>query len=367
MTVLYTRTGYRECPGKVQSLLTALGVRPERSPVVLKPNVLSAYRPEHAVTTHPAVVEGAIRYFRDLGSTVVIGESSVIGTRTPEALKMAGIEEIARRYGVEVIDFDEAPRVDVEWARGKISLPAVIVEGDLVNLAKMKTHVQTTVTLCHKNLKGLLDSATKKRFHRDWGLHEPIKDLALVVRPLANIVDGVTAIEGNGPGRAGNVVRPGLVMAGTDMREVDSACLLAMGIDGGGILHFDALPSGGFSLHSIDYPEEVPVFPIHPFAMPTCANRRLNTRFWMGNACSGCVNNLYEALRRLRYRPFKLLRFMAGNFFGGYDFILGRNHADLPARGICIGNCSAPCPGRCDGYPLVRGCPPSIDEILEIL
>ena len=54
--------------------LSADGIRGKR--VVIKPNLLLAYPPEKAATTHPAVVGAAARLFSDLGAeSVIIAES----------------------------------------------------------------------------------------------------------------------------------------------------------------------------------------------------------------------------------------------------------------------------------------------------
>ena len=67
-----------------------------------------------------------------------------------------------------------------------------------VNVPVVKIHVNTCVTISCKNLKGLLPSREKKRFHF-LGLDRCIAELVSVVRNDLVIVDGQVGQEGLGP------------------------------------------------------------------------------------------------------------------------------------------------------------------------
>jgi len=72
----YNRTAVDEA---VHELLSSLDgraslIRPG-STVLVKPNMLSDRHPEEGVTTHPAVLEAAVRFAQRAGARVVVGDS----------------------------------------------------------------------------------------------------------------------------------------------------------------------------------------------------------------------------------------------------------------------------------------------------
>ena len=77
--------------------------------VLLKPNVLAIRLPEDAVTTHPAVVSAMCELVSEVGGVPIIGDGSGIvkpgSTTTSQAFKVSGMEDVASRYGVELINF----------------------------------------------------------------------------------------------------------------------------------------------------------------------------------------------------------------------------------------------------------------------
>ena len=59
-------------------------------------------------------------------------------------------------------------------------------------MPKMKTHLQSSVTLGIKNQKGLLLTKDKKVFHR-MDIHDALRQLSSAARPDLTIVDGIIA------------------------------------------------------------------------------------------------------------------------------------------------------------------------------
>jgi uncharacterized protein (DUF362 family) len=79
-------------------------------------------------------------------------------------------------------------------------------------VAKLKTHIQTGVTLGLKNQKGLLLSEDKKRFHKR-DLSGCIRAPSVVARPDLTLVDGIVGLEGDGPWRRGTPKEMNLLVA----------------------------------------------------------------------------------------------------------------------------------------------------------
>ena len=107
----------------------------------------------------------------------------------------------------------------------EFELIAPVVNSDIViNLPKFKTHVMTGMSCRVKNLFGCVPGLKKAEFHMRFPVKENfaemIVDLCQTVQPDLTIVDGITAMEGDGPG-SGIPRHLGLIMAGTDCHLID--------------------------------------------------------------------------------------------------------------------------------------------------
>lgn len=97
----------------------------------------------------------------------------------------------------------------------------------IINVPKLKVHHMAVVTLCMKNLMGLI--LPKNIMHGQ--LDEKIVDLASLFKDKVkiNIVDGLVGAEVDET--SGSPVRMDLVIAGQDMVAVDTVAASVMGID----------------------------------------------------------------------------------------------------------------------------------------
>jgi uncharacterized protein (DUF362 family) len=100
----------------------------------------------------------------------------------------------------------------------------------LINAPKMKTSIMTLVTLCIKNLFGLVSFADRKRFHRGIDLSYALIDIAKIVRPHLNIIDGIVAMEGMGA-HSGKPLALDLLIASQDMVAADLVGTQVMGLN----------------------------------------------------------------------------------------------------------------------------------------
>ena len=109
------------------------------------------------------------------------------------------------------------------------------VESDvIINLAKFKTHVMTGMTGAVKNMFGVVPGLKKAEFHMRFPDKENfanmLVDLCQAVKPTFTIVDGIQAMEGDGPA-GGSVRNLGLLLAGSDPYKIDLAMAYIMGFD----------------------------------------------------------------------------------------------------------------------------------------
>jgi len=208
-------------------------VRPGEK-VLLKPNLLTDAAPEKGVDTHPEVVRAVIRLLRPLTTNIFCGDSpSVWGEKKDvnRVYEVSGIKKICEEEGVELVYFSRSRLVG-----GYPLTPWAFSCDRLINVPKFKTHGFTILTACLKNLFGLVVGMHKMKIHFD---HPRALDLSRVIvdiyearRPDLNIVDGITAMEGDGPGSAGTLKHMGLVAAGGDGVCVDVVLAHLMRLDG---------------------------------------------------------------------------------------------------------------------------------------
>lgn len=181
-------------------------VKPEEK-VLLKPNLLGKQPPQMAVTTHPAVFGAVARLLREQGcADISYGDSPGNPNATPRsAAEGSGLAEMAERYGLRRADFDSgsAVRYNGKKRRSFVLCRGVQQADAVINIAKMKTHALERITGAVKNLYGCIwgvnKSAGHVRYPNSWVFADMLADLQKCIAPRLHILDGITAMEGNGP------------------------------------------------------------------------------------------------------------------------------------------------------------------------
>lgn len=209
----------------------------------LKPNLLFGSAPEQAIVTHPVVVAAVALAVKEAGAHPVVIESPGSGiihikSMIERIYRKTAYREVADHYGFEL-------SVDTDWQavsvpegrvirRMEVISPLLRVDG-VINLAKFKTHTFMIFTGATKNLFGVIPGLNKVAYHGKFTERDRfagmLLDVAGFVQPRLNLVDGIVAMEGKGPGTGGTPRPLGLLLAGTDPVAVDVACCRIAGID----------------------------------------------------------------------------------------------------------------------------------------
>lgn len=178
------------------------------SRVLIKPNLLAPATPPQAILTHPRIVRFAAEYVLEKGARPLIADSPAIGS-FEKILRMSGIRDALQGLDCECRPFEHSLRVDIGGPFGAIAIAEEALRADvIVNLAKLKTHSQMLLTLAVKNLFGCIIGYRKPEWHLRAG-SDPQTFARLLVRicrtlrPSVNLIDGILALEGDGPGRGG--------------------------------------------------------------------------------------------------------------------------------------------------------------------
>lgn len=204
--------------------------------VLLKANLLVGRPVEKAVTTHPEVVRAVVKLVKKAGGIPTIGDSPALGSAVKVASK-CGIADVAKAEKVEVIDFNRPVEVDnpSETKFKKFKIDQSVLDADVViNLPKLKTHGQMMLTLGVKNMFGVVPGTRKTQWHLAAGTDQMhfarmLVDLYRKVSPELTLMDGVIAMEGNGP-QSGDIRKLGVVVASEDAVALDAVICEMVGL-----------------------------------------------------------------------------------------------------------------------------------------
>jgi len=230
--------------------------------VVIKPNAKNPAPPGYGIITDPRVVEAVINLsFQRGAKKVKIAEGAAYPSgayNTFAAFEAIGITEIAKRWNVELVDLNSYDSIDIDVTGGLVldwvRVGKSVIEADVViNVPVLKTHKATLISACVKNLGvGCATREEKKRLHR-LGIDEGLVDVYSVVPTTHHLVDGIVALEGDGPNLPPGKSRPlGLLIAGKDGVAVDTVCTKIMGFDPADVKHLQLAKQQGLGIMDLE-------------------------------------------------------------------------------------------------------------------
>ena len=209
--------------------------------VLLKPNLLVARDADRAVTTHPSVFRAVGRRLAEAGVEVSYGDSPGFG-RPSAVAERAGLASIAEALRVPLADFTHGRTVS--FPDGRLIKQFTIAEGVLaadgiVSLPKLKTHGLTRITGAVKNQYGCIPGPLKAEFHARLPnadlFSRMLVDLTRLLRPRLFVMDGVVAMEGNGP-QNGTPRSMNVLLLSTDPVALDATVCRLVALDPGLVL-----------------------------------------------------------------------------------------------------------------------------------
>ncbi len=203
----------------------------EGDKILLKPNLLASESAEKSVTTHPVVFEAIISILQEIKEKknikkISYGDSPGIGKGISVAQK-SGISEVAEKLNIEYADFDEP--VGISFNEGikekSFTIAKPILEADtIISLPKLKSHALTIMTGAVKNQFGCIPGFRKAEYHLKLpdfdDFSTMLLDLNKLINPKLYIMDGIMAMEGNGP-RSGNPKKLNVLLLSSDAIALD--------------------------------------------------------------------------------------------------------------------------------------------------
>jgi uncharacterized protein (DUF362 family)/Pyruvate/2-oxoacid:ferredoxin oxidoreductase delta subunit len=199
--------------------------------IVLKPNVLVGSDPQRCVCTNPAVLKAAGKLLQMEGVIVSCGDSPGYFLKCEPNLQRAGLKKAADALGIRIADFDEGKPVTLKdpLLNSRFVIANGVLEADgVISLPKLKTHQLTRFTGAIKNQFGCIPGMLKGQYHvkmpDPFTFATMLVDLNSLIRPRLFIMDGIMAMEGNGP-FSGKPRRMNVLLLSSDPVALDSvAC-----------------------------------------------------------------------------------------------------------------------------------------------
>ncbi|MFX1453151.1 MAG: DUF362 domain-containing protein [Promethearchaeota archaeon] len=354
-----------EIPEQLIKLIELINYKPSKDQIFLKPNIVDSAKLNTGVNVHPLVVETLYNYFQDQGYKVTIGEGplNVAAKGFKSILRGAGYKTLSKEVGIINLNEDTVERVEKDWKYGKLHLPKFVYTHEYINIACMKTHWITTVTLGLKNQKGLLLAKDKKLFHKK-GLHDPIMELNKICSPDLTIVDAIYCVEGTGPTviGGGKTKKMDLLVAGKDIIEVDNVCSNIMGFDVDRIKH---IPKVKFDTVGEPIASIKTEFKAPKNYLDAPIGKTLIRLYVSDSSCTPMGDIMIQAFGKLTMNQELMQKI--GKFqridisTGGAEF--PEDKADVK---ICVGECSRSVAKKYDLIH-VKGCPIDPDDFVKVL
>jgi len=289
--------------------------------IVLKPNVLAGCPPAQCVCTHPAVLHAVGRLLSGVGADLAYGDSPGAGAAAAH-LARAELTAAAAELGLPLAEFDRGRPVHFAaspHARRFVIADGVLQAAGLVSISKLKTHQLTRMTGAVKNLYGCIPGQHKRLGHLaypsafEFSSYLVALNLLLRDRVRLHVMDGIMAMEGNGP-QNGTPVHLGVLAFSTDPVALDA--VVASLVD------------------------------LQPLRVPTAGPGR---RWGLGTCDLGEIRVIGDTVRALRNGDFRVTRAPALEFSTAgaltvINNLIGRRPVIDPRRCSRCGSCVEACP-----------------------
>lgn len=192
--------------------------------VIIHPNISWSGTPDMAVNTNPDLVGELVELCFSAGAKKVKVIDHTI--RVPiTTFGQSGIESAVKKAKGEIKAINSQGDFYKVKCKGTKVLKEVEIANDLkkadvlINVPVAKVHSATELTMCMKNLMGLVWD--RKYFHGS-DLNQCIIDLNKVIKPKLNILDATRILLTNGPQGSGKVRKLNKIALGKSTVEVDA-------------------------------------------------------------------------------------------------------------------------------------------------
>ncbi len=206
-------------------------------------------------TTTPMVIEGVLktilgtRHKKLAPKRIIIADTDTAAiVRAEVSFRVQGIEEMAKKYGVEVVNLSHSEFEVIPFPQGKVlkvlKVSRVLMDADcIITMPVLKTHAYSQMTGALKNQWGCIHDM-RHNFHTV--LSQAIADVNLFFGDKIKfaVMDGLFGMEGKGP-KTGHPRKVGYVFASSDLVALDTVAATVMGLGPEKINHINYAAEAG--------------------------------------------------------------------------------------------------------------------------
>lgn len=229
--------------------------------VLLKPNLLTGARPDKECTTRAELVYCVAQMVQAAGGKPFLGDSPAFGSAKGVAVAN-GYLSVIEELNLPVVDFHGKRYQTADDTFNHLLLCKEAMEADVViNLPKVKSHSQLTLTLGVKNLFGCVPGKMKAWWHMEAGkdrdrFGQMLVETARAINPNLTILDGIIGHEGNGPS-GGEPRHLGILGASSNVFALDRAMVEILNVAPLAVPTVAASMKSGLcsNLEAIDFPQ----------------------------------------------------------------------------------------------------------------
>lgn len=346
--------------------------------VFIKPNLCGRAPIYPGENSSLEVADALLKILTERGCEVIIGHGALLGTfdhktTFDQTLKESGFEKYLSWKQVKIQNLDDLERQEVMIDGVKFHIPLTFFKNEIdtyINLAKIKTHMETEISFCLKNQMGLLMPEDRIAMHKI-NLEKLIAGIATIIRPDLAVLEGYPAMQKNGPhhGSARNLK---LLACGDDMVELDSMVARLLGYSPEKIpliVEANSRAVGKISINDQSINREYYIKDFKPAKKIYKYGLRINV--YPTYSCSRCITAVNNAGRDFKSHFIKYNKFILKALFSKEKLFIVFGNADNlkiqeKGRFICIGHCSKKFAEKHNAVCLDK-CPPSQEETREFI
>ena len=220
-----------------QSLVKALRLLPMEKMikagdiVVITPNWVKAKPPDTGTVVGPKTLQQLIQFVKGSNPQKIYVATGSGGDPTPKVLETVGYKEIIETEGVEFIDLNYGPYIELDLEHDQPSRTKINQLLDkmdvLISFTQLKHHEEATMSAGIKNIAlgwppAEIHGFPKKSLGIHEDLHGFIKAMAKKIPIDLTIISADKTMIGTGPSDGKAVDTPGLIIAGTDPVATDT-------------------------------------------------------------------------------------------------------------------------------------------------
>jgi uncharacterized protein (DUF362 family) len=371
-----------ELEKNITELFAELNFLPGKS-VFIKPNLSGRAPVLPGENTSIEVMDALINVLKSAGvEKIVIGHGELLPsvdhqTTWQETLDSSGYIKYVGRKDVEMLNLDTQERQEVKIEELTFHLPLNYIKSfdSYINLPKIKTHMEATISFSLKNQMGLPSKMDRVMMHKT-NLEVTIAKLAQHCVPTISLLEGYPAMENNGP-HHGTPTSLNFMAAGDDMVELDSFVAELLGFESAKIPHLvNANGLGVGKFFDVTRLREFGDYLVNDFHKAKQREGFGKTVFaYPTYSCSRCIYAVNNAGKEFKKHPLKNWRFLLKALFSKNKTYIVFGHADqlqnpieveAGTNIICVGACAKNFAEQY-GLECLEKCPPTIAEVQALI